>query len=258
MTEESAALMLLALSGVPIVEQGADLAEIILSALDHEGQRLEDGDIVAVAQKIVSKAEGRVVDLATVKASAKAAEIGLEADKDPRLIELILGESQEVMRIRKGAIIVRHKLGLVLANADGRLRPGMFGEVLLRGEADEEAVVVPRSAVIDSGARQIVLVQLAEGRFAPRVVRLGRRAGERVAVLEGVEAGERVVVAANFLIDAESNLTSALQSMTPEAASSAPPAGNADKDDAGRQEAPAEPPANDEPHAGHAGHGGEH
>lgn len=117
MTEESAALMLLALSGVPIVEQGADLAEIILSALDHEGQRLEDGDIVAVAQKIVSKAEGRVVDLATVKASAKAAEIGLEADKDPRLIELILGESQEVMRIRKGAIIVRHKLGLVLANA---------------------------------------------------------------------------------------------------------------------------------------------
>ncbi len=117
MTDRSAALSLLALSGVPIVEQGADLAEIILLALDRAGLRLDDGDIIAIAQKIVSKAEGRLIDLDTVTASPRAGELAIEADKDPRLMELILAESQDVLRIRKGAIIVRHNLGLVLANA---------------------------------------------------------------------------------------------------------------------------------------------
>src|SRR3954468_19638234 len=114
MTDRSAALTLLALGGVPMVEAGADLAKIILLALDRAGQRLDDGDIIAIAQKIVSKAEGRLVDLDSVTASSRAVELAIEADKDPRLIELILAESQDVLRIRKGAIIVRHKLGLVL------------------------------------------------------------------------------------------------------------------------------------------------
>lgn len=104
---------------------------------------------------------------------------------------------------------------LVLPNPDRHLRPGLFGEVLLHGQPGASAVVVPRSAVIDSGTRQIVLVQLAEGRFAPRVVRLGRHAEDRIAVLDGVVEGERVVVSANFLIDAESNLTSALHGLSP-------------------------------------------
>lgn len=117
MTDRSAALTLLALAGVPMVQQGADLAEIILLALDRAGVRLDDGDIIAVAQKIISKAEGRLVDLDTVTASPRAAQLAVEADKDPRLMELILSESQDVLRIRKGAIIVRHNLGLVLANA---------------------------------------------------------------------------------------------------------------------------------------------
>ena len=117
MTDRSPALTLHALSGVPMVRQGDDLAEIILLALDRAEQRLDDGDIIAIAQKIVSKAEGRLIDLDTVTASPRAAELAIEADKDPRLMELILSESQDVLRIRKGAIIVRHKLGLVLANA---------------------------------------------------------------------------------------------------------------------------------------------
>ncbi len=100
-----------------MVQQGADLAEIILLALDRAGVQLEDGDIIAIAQKIISKAEGRLVDLESVTASPRAEELAVEADKDPRLMELILSESQDVLRIRKGAIIVRHNLGLVLANA---------------------------------------------------------------------------------------------------------------------------------------------
>lgn len=117
MTGRSAALSLLALGGVPMVEQGADLAELILLALDRAGLRLDDGDIVAIAQKVVSKAEGRLIDLDTVTPSSRARELAITADKDPRLIELILAESQDVLRIRKGAIIVRHNIGLVLANA---------------------------------------------------------------------------------------------------------------------------------------------
>jgi coenzyme F420-0:L-glutamate ligase/coenzyme F420-1:gamma-L-glutamate ligase len=117
MTDRSAALTLHALSGVPMVQQGDDLSEIILLALDRAGLRLDDGDIVAIAQKIVSKSEGRLIDLATVEPSQRAEELAVEADKDPRLMELILTESQDVLRIRKGAIIVRHNLGLVLANA---------------------------------------------------------------------------------------------------------------------------------------------
>jgi Cu(I)/Ag(I) efflux system membrane fusion protein len=74
-------------------------------------------------------------------------------------------------------------------------------------------VTVPNSAVIDSGSKQVVIVQLGEGRFAPRPVKLGQRGGEFVQVLEGVKEGELVVTAANFLIDAESNLKAALGGM---------------------------------------------
>ena len=125
-----------------------------------------------------------------------------------------------------------------VSNPDGALRPGLFGDVELAGRAATPVVVVDRSAVIDSGTRQIVLVQTAPGQFTPREVRLGVRSAERVAVLSGVEAGETVVVSANFLIDAESNLRAALggpaPGKTPEA------------------DGPAEAPA-DDPHAGHAG-----
>ncbi|ATE65325.1 coenzyme F420-0:L-glutamate ligase [Rhizorhabdus dicambivorans] len=117
MTDQPAALTLLALSGVPMIEQGSDLASVILDAVVGSGQMLADGDVVVLAQKIVSKAEGRLIDLATVAASAQAADIAKKVDKDPRLVELILSEAKEVMRVRPGVLIVRHRLGLVLANA---------------------------------------------------------------------------------------------------------------------------------------------
>lgn len=105
---------------------------------------------------------------------------------------------------------------IALPNPDGAIRPGLFGDVELAASAGKPNVVIPRSAVIDSGTRQRVFVQTAPGRFAPRDVELGARSGDRVAVLSGVEAGESVVVSANFLIDAESNLRAALESMAPD------------------------------------------
>ena len=97
-----------------------------------------------------------------------------------------------------------------LANPGTRLKPGMFAQVELLVTTATPVLTVPASAVIDSGRRQIVLVQSGEGRFAPREVRLGTRGDSHVEVREGVQEGERVVIAANFLIDAESNLRAAV------------------------------------------------
>jgi Cu(I)/Ag(I) efflux system membrane fusion protein len=100
-----------------------------------------------------------------------------------------------------------------LANPKGRLKPAMFAEVEIPVAGATSVVTIPNSAVIDSGSKQVVIVQLAEGRFEPRVVRLGQRGGEFVQVLEGIKEGEMVVSSANFLIDAESNLKAALGGM---------------------------------------------
>jgi Cu/Ag efflux protein CusF len=97
-----------------------------------------------------------------------------------------------------------------LANPGGLLKPGMFAQMELQVSGKAQAVTVPVSAVIDSGTRQIVLVQLKEGRFEPREVKLGARSDTYVEVIDGVKEGEQVVVAANFLIDAESNLKAAI------------------------------------------------
>ncbi len=114
---------------------------------------------------------------------------------------------------------------LELANPGGLLKPGMFAQVELSVAGSGSLVTVPVSAVIDSGTRQMVLIQLKEGRFEPREVKLGGRSDTHVAVLQGVSEGDQVVVAANFLIDAESNLKAALGGLTGAApAASAVPA----------------------------------
>jgi RND family efflux transporter MFP subunit len=102
------------------------------------------------------------------------------------------------------------KVRIELANPGGLLKPNMYATVTLATGAGRKVLAVPDSAVIDSGVRRIVLVQRAEGRFEPREVKLGARADDHVEILEGVREGEAVVVAANFLIDAESNLRAAI------------------------------------------------
>jgi len=110
-------LVLTALEALPLVQPGDDLAGLILAALKAADLRLENGDVVAVAQKVVSKAEGRLVNLSDVTPSPEAEEMGERSGKDPRLVQLILSESKRVLRVRPGLIIVRHRLGFVCANA---------------------------------------------------------------------------------------------------------------------------------------------
>lgn len=105
------------LPGIGMVAAGDDLAALLLDALARAGLILADGDVLAVAQKIVSKAEGRQVDLADVQASAQAEALAVATEKDPRLVQLILDESTEVVRQKPGVLIVRHRLGLVGAHA---------------------------------------------------------------------------------------------------------------------------------------------
>lgn len=104
------------------------------------------------------------------------------------------------------------KVRVVLANPDGILKPDMYASIQLMSGHDASVLAVPDSAVIDSGTRQVVLVQLTEGLYEPREVKLGMRSDGYVEVAEGLIEGENVVVRANFLIDAESNLKAALGS----------------------------------------------
>lgn len=107
------------------------------------------------------------------------------------------------------------RVRIELANPGGLMKENMYAEVEIAAPVGRRAPAVPDSAVIDSGARQVVLIDRGDGRFEPRPVRLGVRAEGFVEVLDGVREGERVVTAANFLIDAESNLRAALQAFTP-------------------------------------------
>ena len=110
-------LILTPLLNIPLIRHGDDLADILVNALQDTNIKLQDNDILVLAQKIVSKAEGRMVDLATVTPSQQAIDLAQKADKDPRIVELMLQESNEVLRVRAGTIVVEHKLGFICANA---------------------------------------------------------------------------------------------------------------------------------------------
>jgi coenzyme F420-0:L-glutamate ligase/coenzyme F420-1:gamma-L-glutamate ligase len=111
------AVTLTPLPGIPMVRPGDDLAGLLIAACEQHALAPADGDVVVVAQKIVSKAEGRHIDLATVKPSPQAESLAAAVCKDPRLIEVILGESRRVLRHKPGVLIVEHRLGFIMANA---------------------------------------------------------------------------------------------------------------------------------------------
>jgi coenzyme F420-0:L-glutamate ligase / coenzyme F420-1:gamma-L-glutamate ligase len=108
---------LTALDGIPLVREGDNLAALIAKALDDAAIVPQSDDILVIAQKIVSKAEGRQVRLDSVNPSQAATDLAPRAGKDPRHVEMILRESEEVLRVTNGAIIAAHKLGFVMANA---------------------------------------------------------------------------------------------------------------------------------------------
>lgn len=110
-------LSVVGVEGLPEIEEGAPLARLIVDAIDRGGLWLEDGDVLVIAQKIVSKAEGRFARLSDVTPSPRALELAAKTNKDPRLVELMLRESREVLRAKTNVLIVEHRLGFVMASA---------------------------------------------------------------------------------------------------------------------------------------------
>ncbi|MGB9640489.1 MAG: coenzyme F420-0:L-glutamate ligase [Anaerolineales bacterium] len=164
-------LLLTPLKGIPMIKPGDDLVGIILRALPENQIALQDGDILVLAQKIVSKAEGRLVDLNQVNVSGKAARLADEIQKDARLIELILQESRSVLRTRPGTIIVEHRLGFVCANA-GIDHSNVAGEgneksewvLLLPQDPDQSAQHIRQGLATISQKRLGVLIIDSHGR----------------------------------------------------------------------------------------------
>jgi coenzyme F420-0:L-glutamate ligase/coenzyme F420-1:gamma-L-glutamate ligase len=133
----AASVTLTALAGVQIVREGDDLTEVILDAVARAQATLETGDVVVLAQKVVSKAEGRIIALSTVVPSPRALELASVVQKDARLVELILSESSEVLRARPGILIVQHRLGFVMANAG-------IDQSNIEHSREEQALLLPR------------------------------------------------------------------------------------------------------------------
>ena len=106
-----------ALSAIPLVERGDDLVALISDSLALDDITPRDGDVFVLAQKIVSKAEGRMVPLSRVEPSARAIELAQKTEKDPRLVELVLSEAASIVLAKPGVLLVEHRLGFVMPNA---------------------------------------------------------------------------------------------------------------------------------------------
>jgi coenzyme F420-0:L-glutamate ligase / coenzyme F420-1:gamma-L-glutamate ligase len=164
-------LILTPLPGIPMIHSGDDLADIIMQGLLKSGVILQNGDILVLAQKIVSKVEGRWVNLVTIQPSIQASELAKKIEKDPRMVELILRESNQVLRTRVGTIIVEHRLGFVCANA-GIDHSNVAGEgdgtdewvLLLPENPDFSARSIREKLELNSGVQLGVMIIDSHGR----------------------------------------------------------------------------------------------
>ncbi len=159
-------LLIQALEGFPLIQAGDDLGSVISKSLIHNSIELLDGDILVLAQKIVSKAEGRLVDLASVKPGIRAVELAAEVDKDPRVVELILSESRAVVRKKKGVLITEHRLGWIMANAgiDASNIEGEGKVLLLPLDADKSSAQLRTQLQEQLGVELGILVSDSFGR----------------------------------------------------------------------------------------------
>ena len=150
-----------ALPNFPLVQPGDDLAALVVEGLERAGLDLRPGDVLVAAQKIFSKAENRYVVLDSVTPSTRAIDLAAQVDKDPRMVELILSESSEVVRFREGVLVVAHRLGFILANAG-----------------------IDASNIEDGGTEQVLLLPIdPDGSCANLRAALRDRTGTDIAVL---------------------------------------------------------------------------
>lgn len=156
-----------ALPGLPLVAPGDDLAGLCLAGLRAAGIVLAAGDVLVVASKVVSKTEGRVRRLSEVRPSPRAREIAQVCNKDPRLVELILAESNQVLRLRRDLIVVEHRLGFVCANAGidhSNANPDDDIVLLLPLDPDASARTLRAALVAATGAEVAVIIDDSHGR----------------------------------------------------------------------------------------------
>jgi coenzyme F420-0:L-glutamate ligase / coenzyme F420-1:gamma-L-glutamate ligase len=130
-------LTLTALAGLPLIKPGDDLAALLIAALQRMRIVPQNKDIIVIAQKVVSKAEGRFVDLKSIVPSPRAIALAEEVNKDARLVEVILSESDEIIRKQRDILIVAHRLGFIMANAG-------VDQSNVGGEGDEQVLLLPR------------------------------------------------------------------------------------------------------------------
>jgi coenzyme F420-0:L-glutamate ligase/coenzyme F420-1:gamma-L-glutamate ligase len=156
------AVTLIPLSGIKLVEPGDDLGAIAANAFAANGLVPGNGDVLVVAQKIVSKSEGRYVDVATIEPSPRAIALAAEVDKDPRFVEVVLSESKRVVRHRPGLLIVEHRLGFVMANAGidhSNVAAEVGGErVLLLPEDPDGSARALREHLVRVFAKEIAVI----------------------------------------------------------------------------------------------------
>jgi len=161
------ALSFFSITSLPLIEPGCDLAALIIEHIDKAELAPQNGDLLAIAQKIISKAEGCLVDLKDIKPSAEACQLAYSTTKDPRIAELILRESTRIVRDTPTVLIVEHRLGLVLANA-GIDRSNVDGDedrvLLLPDDPDASARQIKAALDAHYGIRLGVLITDSVGR----------------------------------------------------------------------------------------------
>jgi coenzyme F420-0:L-glutamate ligase/coenzyme F420-1:gamma-L-glutamate ligase len=224
----SSRVELVAIPGLPEVERGDPLGTLIADAIREGGERLAAADVVAISQKVVSKAEGRVRDLAAVEPGRRALELARALGRDPRLVELILSESRAVVRAERGVLIVEARSGWICANAgiDASNVPGELGVTLLpedpdasarrlRAELEAATGLAPAVVIADSFGRPWRLgqtdVAIGCAGLAPLDDRRGRRdrEGRELAATE-VAVADQVAAAADLTRTKESGAPACL------------------------------------------------
>lgn len=160
---------LFAVAGLPSIRPGDDLAALIVERLEAMGEALQPGDILVIAQKIVSKAEGRLVRLADVQPGPLALEYAVIVGKDPRVVQVVLNDSNEVLRVRRGLLVVEQRSGWVCANAGvdrSNIEPDDESDwvALLPADADASAEALRSRLAELTGVAPGVIINDSHGR----------------------------------------------------------------------------------------------
>ena len=156
---------LIAPENLPIIQKGDNIAKEILGAFAKESVDIQEGDVLVIAHKIVSKAEGAIADLTTIKPSQKALELSQKTGRDPRLCQVYLNESAEVLEVRGRMVVTRQRLGFVCTNA-GVDRSNIDGDVavLLPKDPDESARRIRQEILEMTGKKVAVIISDSFGK----------------------------------------------------------------------------------------------